>query len=290
MLDQGLYEMTLDDYHKGQGAFAESKSTLSKMIGFDGSPWAYKWDKDNPEEDVREKFDEGTALHVYFTDRDNFEDHVTVKKKYTGKGSVAKNKEEEERIRESGKTPITEDFMEKLKEVDVALHSGRFETFVRVLENPENIFEQSGFWQDKKTGIWLKTRPDIIAPNKVLWDLKKHENSKSFRNVATDLHYDLQAYMALMGVTQITGVEHHHFGFLVFHTRKQPYEFEVLLADDDFLFSGKEKFEETIGMLAWGLKNDEWPGKVEDKVGVLSPSYWRLKELSDAGVINKIIE
>lgn len=279
-LKQGLYKMSLHDYHHGKGAFAESKSTLANMISFpDGCPYYYKWEKDHPKEEVKQVWDEGTALHAYFQGEAAFNEMVEVKEVFTGKGSREKNKNEIAKIREAGKVPINDEFLEKLQDIDEALHCGRFEKFRKILENPKNIIEQSGFWQDEKTGIWLKTRPDIIAPNGVLWDIKKHEDIKSFEGVASDKNYDLQAYMALIGMSQITGVEHKLFGFLVFHTRTQPYEFEVRPGSDLFIESGQKKFDEVMGLLAHGLKHDEWPGKTEDEIKILNPSSYRMKEM-----------
>jgi len=93
------------------------------------------------------------------------------------------------------------------------------------------------------------------------------------------LHYDLQAYMVLVGCSILTGVEHNHFGFIVFHAKDKPYDIEIVRADDDFLRSGKEKFFRALDILNHCRETDKWPGKYPDEVGTISPTDWRLRQL-----------
>jgi len=281
MLLQGFYKnLKMQTYHHGQGAFAESKSSLANILD---SPRKFKFEKSQPELDVfhekAKKFNDGTALGIYFNEPDKFDKEITVIKKFTGTGSVALNKEYEQDIRKSGMTPIKPDVLEMLQDFDKLLHSGEHETARKVLEHPDRFVEYSGFWQDPETGIWLKTRPDLIASNVVIWDIKKHTSIKSFRSQAMDLNYDLQAYMAIVGCSILAGVEHTDFGFIVFHAKDKPYDIEVVKADYDFIESGRRKFVKATTLLKECLDNDRWPGKYPDEVGTISPTSWRLRQL-----------
>ena len=187
--------------------------------------------------------------------------------------------------------------MEMIEGMDKSLHSGRYETARAILEGKDTFIEMSGFWQDPETGIWLKIRPDLIATNKIIWDLKKFGSHKPFSWQAVDLHYDLQAYMMRKGVSILTGVEHEKVGFIVFHS-KPPYPIEVLVCgkgtsdsepeegvgvfDTGFLDSGREKFDTAMATLSSCLKTDEWPG-MPDEVQLLYPPKWRVEQLRMRG-------
>lgn len=287
MLNQAFHIISLDEYHHGQGAFADGKSILGKILD---SPMHYRYHKDNPErEDIFEKvmvkYNTGTAFHTYFGEPEKFEKEITVYRKFKGPGSVALNEDLKQSIRDSGMIPIQPDILTMLQDFDKMIHSGEYETARNIIENEDNFVEHSGFWEDPETGLWLKTRPDIIAPNKVLWDLKKHASVKSFKSQATELHYDLQAWMGLIGVSILTGIEHDQFGFVVFHAKEKPYDIEIVMADEKMLISGKDKFERATDRLRHCLDTDTWPGKYGDEVGFVGPTYYRLKELERMGLI-----
>ena len=287
MLNAGFYKMSNQSYHTGQGAFAESKSSLANILD---SPRKYRFEKDNPEEldvfDLKaKKFNDGTAFHTWFLERENVVKEIILYKPYEGKGSVALNKDLKQEIRDSGETPINTDVLEMLGDFDTLLHSGEHETARKVIEHPDKFVEYSGFWQDPETGIWLKTRPDLISSDVVIWDLKKHTTPTGFQKQAMYLHYDLQAYMALTGCTIITKAinpdvpKHTDFRFIVFHANEKPYDIEIVMADYDFIESGRRKFVKATTVLRECLDNDKWPGKYPDEVGTISPTDWRLRQL-----------
>ena len=277
----GFYLLNLREYHHGIGAFAESKSYLANILD---SPRKYKHEKSKPALDVfageAKKFNDGTALHTYFGEPEKFDEEVIVYIPFKGDGSVALNEELQQDIRDSGQTPIRQDVRLMLTDFNSLLHSGEHEEARKVIEHPDRIVEQSGFFQDPQTGLWLKFRPDSIIPTDVaIWDLKKHTTPTGFKKQAMFLHYDLQAYMCLLGCSILTGVEHTDFGFIVFHAKEKPYDIEIVRADYDFIESGRRKFVKATTLLKECLDNDKWPGKYPDEVGTISPTYGRLRQL-----------
>jgi hypothetical protein len=288
MLKAGFYAgLSNQDYHTGQGAFAESKSSLANILD---SPRKYKFEKSQPELDVFDKdalkFNDGTAFHTYFNEKEKFDKEIVVYKPFTGDGSRALNKDLKQSIRDKGLIPIKGDIVPMLQDFDALLHSGEHETARKIIENPKRIVEQAGFYQDPRTGLWLKIKPDIILPFDVaIWDLKKHSSIKSFQSQAMYLNYDLQAYMAMQGCSILAGVEHTKFGFIVFHAQEKPYDIEVVNADYDFIESGRRKFVKATALLKECLDNDKWPGKYPDEVGTISPTDWRLRQL-ETGIYN----
>jgi hypothetical protein len=289
MLKQGLYNMTNREYHFGIGAFAESKSSLSNLLD---SARKYRYEKDNPEHldvfDLKsKKFNDGTAFHTFFLEPDKFKSTVSIIPEFSGKGSKTKRKEYKQKVLDKKLTPISSDVFTMLHDIDTLLHSGEHEEARKIIEDPKRLVETSGFWEDPNTGLWLKFRLDLLSGNSIIWDLKKHTSLISFRNQASYLHYDLQAFMTLMGISIITGVEHHKFGFIVFHAQEPPYDIEVVEADNDFLTSGQDKFYKCLGRLKDCAETDKWPGKYPDEVGLLSPPKWRLNQLMLEGKIHE---
>lgn len=279
-----FYELPSWEYHHGIGKNWLSKSALSEILPPGGSPRAFKYAQDHPEEldlfdKKAEKFHRGTAFHSFLLEPTIFKDQVVPIETFSGTGSVAARKLWQDGIRESGKTPINPDYLDVMREIERLLDSGEHETALNIIYNPDNFVEKSGFWIDPGTGMKLKTRIDIMAPNAVLWDLKTHSSIKSFQNQAIDLHYDLQAAMGLEGATRITGHEHTQFGFVVFHIADPPYDIEVVLADDKFLKSGREKLDHARNLYRHCTETGKWPGKYLDEVGVLEAPDWRQKQL-----------
>ena len=288
-----FYSMTNWDYHYGRGKAGLSKSFLSKILAPDGSPRKFKHAIDNPEKspsifskDLREAnlaktFNRGTAFHTYFLEREKFKDTISIipedidRRTNVGKAEWA---EYQDKVRENKLTPIYADYMDTLKAFDKMLESGEYDTAKAILQGKDNFTEMSGFWEDPETGILLKTRPDIIQSNMIIWDLKTYASFKSFRNQAINLNYDLQAYMGLEGATRITSKKHTEFAFLVFHIKEEPYDIEVFLCDEDFIISGKEKFDRAIGTYMTCVNEDKWPG-CPDEVQILSPPGWRMNQL-----------
>ena len=267
-----FYKMANEKYH--ELTEWDSKSSLAHILK---SPRKYKCEKENPETlDVFDtkaiKFHQGTAVHTYFLEPDNFDKDIFVMP-----AESRRSKATTEAVGESGKAPIKQDFFNEIIEMEKSLNSGYYETARKLLQEPDNFIEMSGFYEDPETGIKLKTRPDFISPTGIIWDLKKHGDIRPFFSVAIDKNYDLQAAIALLIVSACTGVEHTQIGYIVVE-KFPPYEWQVFLADDDYIMSGKEKLERALLILAECKKTDTWLG-IEDDYQLLSPPQWRINQL-----------
>ena len=281
-----FYQMTNAAYHYGIGSGWISKSVLSKILGPGGSPRIFKHNLDNPErpdifDKTAVKFNNGTAFHTRNLEPEKFDKEIVTVREFSGKGSQAERNEWRDKIRALGQVPVSGAYIDTLKALEAMLNSGAYEEARQIIQGKDNFIEMSGFWIDPETGIYCKIRPDLIRPNRVIWDLKNHTSIKSFRRQAMDLNYDFQAVMCLDGVSAITGVEHDSFGFVVFHSGEAPYDIEVVMADDNFIKSGKEKLGRAKGLLMSCTESGKWPGKYEDGIELLSPPKWRLEQLAN---------
>ena len=278
-LKQGLYTMANEDYHRGRGAFAISKSGLKKMVHPD-SPRIFKYESDLPgEQDVFDKkhmetFNPGTALHTKILEPDLWDKEIYVIPDGERVTQPLKNT-----VMAMGKTPIRHYVAEMVQDVHKLLHSGEHETARKILTHEKNRIELSGFWQDKSTGVWCKTRPDLIAWNGIVWDVKTNRNvGKPWSDTCFNLCYHWQAAMALDGLTAITGRQHSIFGHIVFDIDKPPYDIGVRYMDEELIDIGQTEYMEALYLYAECLKNDKWPGRYPDEIEVVYPPKWAMNK------------
>ena len=103
--------------------------------------------------------------------------------------------------------------------------------------------ELSIFWQDEKTGVWLKCRPDFLPYDcKNVPDYKTAESAKpeTFYSSFIKYGYHVQAAMYRMGIKAVTGIDVDNFFFLV-QEKEPPYISQIFNPDLD-------------GIIAWGEK------------------------------------
>ena len=126
--------------------------------------------------------------------------------------------------------------------------------------------ELSIFWQDEKTGVWLKCRPDYLPYEcKQVPDYKTTESAdpNTFFNSFIKYGYHVQAAMYRMGIKAVTGIDVENFFFIV-QEKEAPYVTQIFNPDVDHLitwgekavYSGIEKYLEC-------KERDIWPGYSE---------------------------
>ncbi len=165
--------------------------------------------------------------------------------------------------------------------------------------------ELSLFWQDEKTGVWLKCRPDFLPYDcKNVPDYKTTDSAKPelFYNSFFKYGYFVQAAMYRMGIKAVCDIDVENFFFIV-QEKEAPYvtqiynpEIEGLITwGEKVIYSGLEKYLEC-------KKNDLWEGyfnkiieirietKPDDLIdnfdrdeGIIYAPYWLDKELCRYG-------
>ena len=99
----------------------------------------------------------------------------------------------------------------------------------------DGLIERSCVWQDERTGIWLKARPDAMPAPTDLADLKTTASvsDDDLQRSITNFGYNVQAAVAMAGVEAVTGVRPESFT-LVFAEKAAPWSVRVvtLMAED----------------------------------------------------------
>ena len=109
--------------------------------------------------------------------------------------------------------------------------------------------ELSIFWQDEKTGVWLKCRPDflpydcnIVPDYKTAESVRPEEFYKSFIKYG----YYIQAAMYRMGIKAVTGVDVDSF-FFIAQEKEPPYITQFYNPrQEDFITWGEKKIYAAI--------------------------------------------
>lgn len=161
---------------------------------------------------------------------------------------------------------LKEEDLEHIKHIAEALHN---HPFVSVLF--EGQAEQSLIWQDKKTGVWLKSRLDVLAATGDFGDLKTtSQKTKSLIMRDIRLHgYDMQQGLSTIAVEEVLGVDftaesyESRGAFNLFVYKKPPYHIIPIELDFEALHFARLKCRTAIDKFAECMKSGEWPGPVE---------------------------
>lgn len=103
--------------------------------------------------------------------------------------------------------------------------------------------ELSIFWQDEKTDMWLKCRPDFLPYDCLnIPDYKTAEsaNPETFFNTFIKYGYHVQAAMYRMGIKAVTGIDVENFFFIV-QEKEAPYITQIFNPATDHIITWGEK-------------------------------------------------
>ena len=121
---------------------------------------------------------------------------------------------------------------------------------------------------------WINKKERIIVDLKTSTDVRFHP----FRASIYKYGYDMQAYMGLYGVTQITGEAHSEFRFICVES-KGYHGLKIYRADDEMLNTGYKKYQQAMKLYSECLEKDEWPGYDSECEDMGSPEYAKNKDM-----------
>jgi len=122
--------------------------------------------------------------------------------------------------------------------------------------------ERSIFWQDKKTGVWLKARPDSIpASDEDYVDLKTTDSVIWPDLVRTigKFGYHQQGALIRQAAREVLRMKNPTFT-LVFVEKAAPFCVRVVTLKDNDLDRGEKQNRAALDLIASCLKSNKWPG------------------------------
>jgi hypothetical protein len=128
--------------------------------------------------------------------------------------------------------------------------------------------EESYFWKDRATGIWLKARPDVNPTDDLAFVDLKLTRSTEWGYIQRALHeygYYQQAGLVASACEAIYGRAMDSFSFL-FVENEPPYDIEFVMLKEPDLVRGQKANRAALDTFAACLKANHWPGRRGDRV------------------------
>lgn len=273
----GVYRMSLDWYHQ-QCCDGPSTSSSELRTLFNKSP-AHAWvdsslntkrEEPDEEEDAKKRLTEkknfilGRAAHHLLLGEDDFHTGFIVRPDEapdgTGRpwnGNNSSCKEWLVKQAKAGRTVLTSANIKQIRGMAYALAAHSL-VQTGLLEGD---VELSLVWQDKKTGIWLKSRPDVIpTASGDFADLKTTSfYGDDLDRQARDCRYDIQAALAKWGCKAVLRMDLVSFS-LVYASVKPPHLVDVLMIHQNDIGEAEKDLRVAVDTLAWCHRNNNWFG------------------------------
>lgn len=252
------------------------------------SPFHFWFDSplnpDRPAEESKPHFNVGKAAHDRILLSERWPEFYHV----TPEGfSRAKTKAMPEAIAEceeaeqAGKVILSASEAEVVERVTAALRRSEFA--MAALTN--GVTEETLAWQDPRTGVWLRARPDF-RPNSLLTgqavrivaDLKfvagSHASPDGFRRAIANFGYHQSAAFYSDGIKAIYGRLPTHWLHVVVE-KDAPYSVSLYELPAEDIERGRFLNRRAIDLFARCLERDEWPGYADAPLPVGLPEWER---------------
>lgn len=274
----GIYDVEISRYHEDpnlcDGPSVSSSALRTLLSETPAHYWAYS--PLNPhrfEDETTKALDFGKAAHCLTLGEPEFAKYFVV----SPFDDFRKHDAREWRDSQTRTILKADEF----KEVKIlAAVQRRSAQCMRAFEDGEP--EKSLIWRDKKTGIWLKSRPDWLPHDpttRVTTEFKTAVTIEpgKMSNAAFGYGYHIQTAMIIDGIREVLGVEPIGVG-LVCQEKSPPYLVELRLFTPEQIEDGRQLYHHALGIFADCLKRNEWPGYTSEPTYFTSP-YSHAKQM-----------
>lgn len=233
-METGKYDnITLEQYHTMEGW---SKSALDKIAR---SPAHFLEAKKNPKE-PSPAMQFGSALHCAVLTPELYESEYCIAPKCDRRKKESKEIWSNFLAESAGKAVIEAESAGKIELMKNALYNHPLAS--ALLKNGEA--EQSFFWEDPRTGMLCKVRPDYLTNQNVCVDLKTASSAEydDFQRSAYKFRYHVQGAFFIDGIFHSTGRVCDEFVLIVIET-EAPFGIMVYVLDDYAIKIGRTTYE-----------------------------------------------
>lgn len=235
-----------------------SSSGLRMLTPPNGCPLRY-WDNSYlnpnraPEED-KEHFAIGRAVHTLLLSEDGFRDEYVIRPSEWKDWKTGASREWRDQQKARGKTVLVPEDLENIE--GMANRIAGDQTFRDLLQGR---VERSIIWQDT-TGMWIKSRPDVIPADGFLADLKTTSDAseRGCQRSTEQYGYHMQLALAVMGLEAVTKqkvTEH----VLLFIETARPWAYNIKPVDNEAIFVGMRQCRAAMNVFAECWAKQEWP-------------------------------
>jgi exodeoxyribonuclease VIII len=253
----GKANLTNEQYHKAPGI---SSSGLVKFIQY--SPAHYQSYIKEPREQTDAMF-LGSAIHMAILEPNLFETTYVCKPQDM---SFATKEGKEWKLRNGDKTILSWDNFNTCMRIRDKFQSTSLKKYISGGEA-----ESSYFWEDEKTGLICKCRPDYLSGN-TIFDIKTTEDCrpKHFQYQLRKYRYDIQSAFYVRGMEKVLGSKINFIHIVVEKTA--PFEVSVYQLDEASIERASLDVQNAMFQMKECFEKDEWPGYSYDVKPVSLPS------------------
>jgi hypothetical protein len=290
--EPGAYQhIEAAEYHRNPDLLpgpSLSSSGAKKLLA--QSPFHFWYDSplnpDRPPEPDKPHFNVGKAAHDFVLLSERWPDHYHVLPEGFSRAASKKfaaEIEEADAAAEAGYTVLKHDEAETVKAVAAALQ--RNPLAVATLTN--GVTEETLCWQDPRTGVWLRARPDF-RPNSILEkrevmvvsDLKfvaaSNATPEGFAKAIHNFGYHQSAAFYSDGIKAVYGHYPTHWVHVVVE-KDPPHCVALYELPAEDIERGRYLNRRAIDLFARCLERGEWPGYADDPKPVGLPIWARMR-------------
>lgn len=249
-----VHGMDMDEYQEHP---AVSRSGLMEMMR---SPQHYHWRylSGKAEKEDTTPLRVGAAFHTLVLEPDTFHSRAIV---WSGKPRNTKEGKDEYAAAQAsanGRVLLKQGEFDDLKDMAAALLAQPASSKV-IAKNGK--IESSFFWFDDEFKVWAKARPDYYRDDGIVLDLKTCEDAsrEAFEKSIVNYGYDIQAYMQMEAIKQVTGKAPDNFVFVCVEKDK-PHCTAFYVADQAMLECGSVRYARLMSRYAECFHAKNWPG------------------------------
>ena len=283
----GIFEnVDIDDYHRDREFISSSaiKEARKSLKHFD-------WYLNNPGE-TKSHFEFGNAFELALMDSVNgtndFDENVLIfdeSKRPEPDKNFGSNKNKDWKIEQflTTKYIIAKTGDESFDTIQIMLKACKENELIEKLLKNTN-YQSSLFWEDSKTGIKLKTRPDVSKVNKsVIVDIKttRDGSPRSFAKDVANYDYPLQAVLQMRGCVGTGMLEKVDKYYWLVAEKNPPYNVQIYnFPVSDWAFVEKD-LDYVLGLIKQSRDNGKFEGysyQSDNKFGIIDlvlPNWYK---------------
>lgn len=276
--EPGVYDLDDAIYHADPvPAGSLSKSGATKLLD---CPAKFDHDR-NHSAPPRKSFDLGHAAHKLVLGagpelREIPEDYLAK----NGAVSTTDAREFIKQARADGAVPLKPAEYQQVQEMAAALRAHPIAS--ALLDPTSGTPEQSLFWVDPDTGVWLRARLDWL-PHKVpgrrtiVPDYKTAVSADpwQFRKTAADYGYHMQHAMYLDAVDALDLASPAPAFVFVVQEKTAPYVVTVVELDTEAESLGRRQIRKAVALFAECQRTGRWPGYTDEVALVSLPDWYQ---------------
>lgn len=265
----GVYDIPEEDYF---GSVHALSCSGAKLLLPPSCPAKFFWAQDHPRR--KKVWDFGSGAHKLVLGAGP--DIAEVK---ADDWRTKAAKEERDAAYAAGKTPLLTKELAVARGMAAALESHPMAW--NLLDPEHGVAEQSVFWQDPRTGTWLRSRLDWTydagSGQLIIVDYKTCDAADPDKvgKACADYGYHMQHAMYADGLTAVTGADV-QFWF-IFQEKAPPYLVNVVELIPDAVRIGRNRVTAAIDVYRECTASGEWPAYGQD-VNEIALRGWAARE------------